>query len=117
MATITGLRPARETFDPNERNEDTINFNTDYTSFGHYMANHHYNDTDEVSGEEHIAFLASWLSRCIFCCKLLKVTKMFPTFANQLHDGRDNCLSQQMLGSLYETLRLAVDSLKTIKPG
>lgn len=116
IAAITSLRLTREIFYLNERNEDTISFNTGHASFGHYIVDHHDTDTGEVSDEEHIAFWALWLSRCIFYCKLLKAAKRFLTLANHLHDGRDIYLSQLMLGSLYETLGLVVDLLKTIKP-
>lgn len=51
METIIGLRPTSETFDPNESDEDTINFNNKRASFGRYIENYHVTDDDEVSDE------------------------------------------------------------------
>lgn len=103
ITTITGLRPTSDDFDPNGRDEDTITLNTNRASFRKYIEDHHDIEIDEVCDEEHIAFLDLWLSRCIFFCKSLKVAKRYLTLANQLHEGRDICLSQVMLGSLYES--------------
>lgn len=55
---IAGLRPTGEAFDPNEMNEDTINFEYNKDTFTHYMSEHHNTTTDEIFDEEHIAFLA-----------------------------------------------------------
>lgn len=70
-----GLLPTGKYFDPNERDEDTINFDTNRANFGRYIEDYHVTNTTEVSNEEHIAFLALWLLRCIFCCESLKVAK------------------------------------------
>lgn len=112
ITTIISLRPIGEIFDSNKIDEDTINFNNDHASFGKYIVDHYDTTTGEVFGEEHIPFLALWLSRCIFCCKSLKVAKRFMTLANQLHDRRNIFLHQLILGSLYETLGLAFETLK-----
>lgn len=116
IATIIVLRPTWKIFYPNERNKDTINFKTDRASFGHHIFDHYDIVIAEVFNEEHIAFLALWLSHCIFFCKSLKMEKRFLTLANQQHEGQNIFLSQLILGSLYETLGLAIDSLKTLKP-
>lgn len=105
--TINGLHPTGENFVPNERDENTINLNTNCANFGKYIEYYHVTDTAEVSNEEHIAFLSLWLSRCIFCCKSLKVAKIYLTLANQLHEGRYICLNQLIFGSLYESLRIS----------
>lgn len=102
----TSLCPTDDSLDPNEGDEDTISFNTNRASFGKYIEDHHATTIDE----EHISFLALWLLRCIFCCKSLKVAKTYLTLANQLHEGRDICLSQLILESLYESLGLATKS-------
>lgn len=52
------------------------------------------------------------LSCYIFYCKYLKVAKRFVSVANQLHEGRDICLSRLILGYLQESLRLASHALK-----
>lgn len=77
IVSITGLRPTDDNFEPNERDEDTINFNTNRASFGKYIKTYHNNNTVEVSDKEHFTFLALWLLRCIFCCKLLKEAKIY----------------------------------------
>lgn len=82
IKVITGLRPTGDNFDPNENDEDTINFNTKRASFGKYIEDHHVTYTNEVSDEEHTAFLALWLSRYIFSCKSLKVVKRYLTLDN-----------------------------------
>lgn len=97
IAAITGLRPTDDNLEPNGRDEDTINFNTKRASFGKYIKTHQKNNTVEVSDKENFTFLALWLLRCIFCCKLLKVDKIYITLANQLHEGHDICLSQLIL--------------------
>lgn len=51
-----------------------------------------------------------------FCCKYLKVANRYLTLANQLHEGYDIYLSQLILGSLYESLEVAIDALKNLKP-
>lgn len=69
-----------------------------------------------MSDVKHIAFLALWLSCCVFCFRSLKVAKKFITISSQLHKGRNLCLSQMILGSLYENLGMAVAIFKNITP-
>lgn len=116
IATIIGLRPTGENFDPNESDKDTINFNINCAIFGKYIEDYHVTNIDEIFDEEHITFLALWLSRFIFCCKSLKVAKRYLTLVNQLHKGHDIFLSQLILGSLYKSLGLATEFLKNLKP-
>lgn len=116
VASTTGLHPTGDSFKPNKRDENTIIFNTSCSSFGKYIEYHHDTDTEVMSDEEHIAFLVLWLSRCIFCCKSLKVAKRYLTLENQLDEGRDICISQLILGSIYESLRLATWTLKKLQP-
>lgn len=103
-------------FDPNEREEDAIEFDLNRSSFGKYIKDYHVTNNPEVYDEEHIAFLALWLVRCIFCCKYLKVEKRYLTLANQLHEGHDIFLSQLILWSLYKYLGVATEALKNLKP-
>ena len=76
----------------------------------------HIGTTNEVNDQEHIAFLALWLSRCVFCCKSLQVARRFLTLANQLHVGRNIFLSELILVGLYECLGEASSSLKEFEP-
>lgn len=62
VAAITGLRPFGDDFDPNYMTENTIGFDGNRATFTHYISDHHNKDTKEISDEEHIAFLALWLS-------------------------------------------------------
>lgn len=105
VAGITGLRPTSETFDPNENesDKDTINFDGDRANFGWYIKDYHVTNDNEVSDEEHIVFLALWISKCIFFCRSLKVVKIYITLGNQIHEGKDIFLSQLILRSLYES--------------
>lgn len=114
IAIVTGLCPIGKTFDPNESGEDTPSFDNNCASFGKYIEDYHVTDNDEVSDEKHVAFLTLWLSRCIFCCKPLKVEKRYITLANQLHEGKDVFLSQLILGLLYESLGLATKVLRNL---
>lgn len=116
IAAIVGLHPNGKYFNPNERDEDTINFDNNYAIFAKYILDHHDITTEEVLDKEHINFLAMWLPRFIFYFKSLKVAKRFLTLANMLHDGRSICLSQLILGSFYELLGLASESMKKLKP-
>lgn len=116
VADITKIFPTCETFDPNESDEDTINFDNNRVRFSWYIEEYHITDDKEVFGEEHIDFLALWLSRCIFCYRSLKVTKRYITLSNQIHEGKDVCLSKLILGSLYESLGLGTEDLRNIQP-
>lgn len=116
IATITGLCPNEENFDPNEREEDTIDFDTNRAGFGKYIEDYHVTNNPEFYDKEHIAFLSLWLLRCIFYYKSLKVAKHYLNLSNQLHEGCDIILSQLILGSLYESLRVVTDALKTLQP-
>ena len=100
VAAITGLRPTGETFSPTEADENVIPFDKNSAGFGKYMERFHVKNVDTVSDEEHIAFLALWLSKHVFCSRSLKVAKRFIALANHLHQGRNVRLSELILGSL-----------------
>ncbi|XP_050876617.1 auxin transporter-like protein 5 [Lathyrus oleraceus] len=97
-----------------------------YWAFGDMLLNHsnalmnsmYYYDKSsvEVSDQEHISFIALWLSRCVFCSKSLQVTKKFLTMANQLHVGHNLCVSEMILASLYESLGEGVTTFNNIQP-
>lgn len=104
VAAIIGLLPTSGNFDPNENDEDIIEFDSNHTGFSRYIEDYHVTGTTEVTAEERITFLALWFSRCIFCGRSLKVVKRYSTLANQLHEKKDICLSQLILWSLYESI-------------
>lgn len=116
IAAITGLRPTGENFNPNFMTEDSIGSDSNIATFTNYILYHHNQDNDEVSNEEHITFLALWLSRCVFCSKYLQVAKKYLTMANQLHARHKLCLSQMIPGCLYESLGEGVKILKQFRP-
>lgn len=117
IATITCLRPTGENFNPNFMTEDSIGLDGNQATFTNYILDHHNQDTDKVSDEEQILFLALWLSRCVFCSKSLQVAKKYLTMANQLHVGHKLFLSQMILGWLYESLGEGIEILKNFRPG
>lgn len=75
IASIIGLRPIIENFNPIFMTEESIGFDGNRATFTNYILDHHNQDTDEVSDEKHIAFLSLWLSRCVFFSKALQVAK------------------------------------------
>lgn len=101
ITAITGLKPTGETYDPDFMSKDTIGFDTYRVVFTTHISYYHDHDIDEVSDTEHITFLALWLSHCVFCSKSLQVAKKYFTLANQLHAGRNVCLSEMILANLY----------------
>ncbi|XP_058768267.1 uncharacterized protein LOC131641989 [Vicia villosa] len=117
VAAITGLRATGETFDPNVLDVDTINFNEATVTYTAFIQQYHDQANATVSDVEHIAFLALWLSRCVFCSRSIQVAKRYLCMANQLHDGKKLNLSQLILGFLYENLGEAVDLVKNYTTG
>ncbi|XP_058748016.1 uncharacterized protein LOC131620851 [Vicia villosa] len=117
VAAITGLRPTGETFDPNDMDNDTIGFNDSQVTYTAFIQKHHITAETTVSDEEHIAFLALWLSRCAFCSRSIQVAKRYLCMANQLHAGKKLNLSQLLLGFLYENLSEAANLTKNFKSG
>lgn len=116
VAAITGLCPDGDDFDPTDLDKDTIDFDDNHVGFNKYITDHHVDDNPEVTMEEYIAFLALWLSKCVFCCKSLKVAKRYLTLANQMHEERNINLGQLILGSLYIALGEATEALRNINP-
>lgn len=116
VEAITGLRPTSESFNPTDSKENSIGFDKDITGFTKYMEHYHDKDVDYVLDQEHIAFLALWLSKFVFCYRSLKVDKRFIALAHQLHQVRNTCLRKLILGSLYESLGEGVYLMMTLKP-
>src|SRR3954471_24660449 len=96
---------------------DTINFNEATVTNTAFIQKYHNTTHAEVSDVEHIAFLALWLSRCVFCSRSIQVAKRYLCMANQLHAGTKLNLNQLILGFLYENLGEATDLVKNYKAG
>lgn len=86
VAVITGLSPQGETFDPTLSTENTFTFGR--ANLLNYIEDHHNKNSVEVSDEEHIAFLTSWLSYYIFCPGSLQIAKSYITLTIQIHEGQ-----------------------------
>src|SRR4051812_306229 len=117
VAAIIGIRPTGETFDPNFMDTDTIQFNEATVTYTAFIQQYHNETNPDNSNEEHIAFLALWLSRCIFCSMSIQVAKRYLCMANQLNAGKRLNLSQLILGFLYENLGEATDFVKNYNIG
>ncbi|WJX64668.1 hypothetical protein P8452_49418 [Trifolium repens] len=87
VAAITGLPPTGDVYDPS-RVSHTIEIEFNSKTYSKYIAEHH--GEGEVSDEEHVAFLALWLSQHVFCTKSLQVARSFIIMANQIHEGQPN---------------------------
>jgi len=87
VAAITGLKPTGKIFDPDNCESD-ITFYFKRTTFGNYIIDHYNTETEEVSDEEHIAFLTLWLSMYVLFTRSIQVAKHYRTLAYQLHEGK-----------------------------
>lgn len=114
LAAIVGLNPMGEELDPFFLKEDSIGFEVSRAAYSTHINYYHEKSSAEVSDTEHIAFLAHWLCRYVFCSRSIQVAKKFITIANQLHAGRKHCLSEMILINLYESLGEGVTLLKTL---
>jgi len=114
VAAIIGLKPTGETFDPDACESNFFfDFDTDRAAFGNYIEDQHIRDEEEVSDEEHIAFLTFLLSLYVFCTRFIQVAKQYRTLAYQLHEGKQVCLSKLILGCLYESLNQGVADMRS----
>ncbi|MCH81851.1 hypothetical protein A2U01_0002644 [Trifolium medium] len=115
VAAITGLSPLGDTYDPykSTRNIEVVMRDKTYTK---YIAEQH-KDTEEVSDEEHVAFLALWLSQYVFCTRSLQVAKMFVPMATQLHECHQFGFGRLLLGCLYEAMRIVCGNIKKAGDG
>ncbi|KAK2426398.1 serine/threonine-protein phosphatase 7 long form protein [Trifolium repens] len=116
VAAITGLRPTGPTFDPKYT---TVNHQFDFKvlSFSGFLKTFHDLSDEDVSFEEHIAFLTYWLSHFVLCTSSLQVVKRLVPLAIMLHQGLDVALGRFILASLYDSLGQASDMLKKIEKG
>ncbi|KAI5397964.1 hypothetical protein KIW84_063684 [Lathyrus oleraceus] len=60
VASITGLRPTGEVFDPFVDIDDIIGFNSKRASFTNIITDHFDEATTEVSDEDNVTFLSLW---------------------------------------------------------
>ena len=104
IAAITGLRPTGDYFDPEDLYEDVIGFAATKPTYTTFINHFHDKSSSTVSEVEHIAFLAMWLSRFVFCTKSLQVPKKMLTLATQLHQGYPLYLAELILANLYESI-------------
>lgn len=85
VAAITSLSPLGETFDLAHSTETKLSFK--FPSLKLYIADHHVKYSEEVSDEEHIAFLTLWLSYYVFSPGSLQMTKSLIPLVIQIHEG------------------------------
>ncbi|KAL5148570.1 hypothetical protein HKD37_13G035601 [Glycine soja] len=116
VAALTGLRPSGETYDPTN-SSDNIKLVYKENTFSKYIAEHKGPVEEEVSDEEHVAFLTPWLSHYVFCTKSLQVAKRFIPMALQIHEGQNFGFGRLLLAVLYESLGEACYDLKKSKDG
>lgn len=112
VATITGLSPLGETFDPTLSTKNTFMFG--WASLMNYIEDNHNKDSVEVSNKEPIAFLTLWLSYYIFCHGSLQIAKSCIALAIKIHEDRQISLGKHLLASLYQALRLETLKLKIL---
>ncbi|CAJ2673185.1 unnamed protein product, partial [Trifolium pratense] len=115
VAAITGLSPLGDTYDPCKAS-DTIKFDFRNKSYSKYIVENR-KTSDEVSDEEHVAFLTLWLSQYVFCTQSLQVAKKFIPMAIQLHECQQFNFARLILGCLYESMRDACEHLKRTGDG
>ncbi|PNY13487.1 hypothetical protein L195_g014311 [Trifolium pratense] len=115
VAAITGLSPIGDTYDPFKAS-DTIKFDFHNKSYSKYIMENQKTD-DEVSAEEHVAFLILWLSQYVFCTQSLQVAKKYIPMAIQLHECQQFSFARLLLGCLYESMRDACEHLKKTGDG
>ncbi|KAK2449848.1 hypothetical protein QL285_009003 [Trifolium repens] len=116
VAAITGLRPVGDHFDPTKTG-DKVEVNFQEATFSKYIAEQMGKEGEEVSTEEHVAFLTLWLSHFVFCSKSLQVARMYIPLAQQINEGRLFSLGRFLLACLYEAMGNASDAIKASKDG
>jgi hypothetical protein len=115
VAVITGLPPTGDAYDPS-RVCNIIDFGFSSKTYSKYIAENQKDDA-EVGDEEHVAFLALWLSQHVFCTKSLQVARRFIIMANQIHEGQQIGFARLLLGCLYESMRSACENIKKTGDG
>lgn len=95
-AVISGLSPIGEDFLPNLTFAKSLKVNSSNMSYKAFIGNT-MRETEEISDEEHVAFLMCWISSFVFCCRSFVVATRIQTLA-QLN------LCKLLLGHLYAAL-------------
>lgn len=112
VAAIIGLSPLGDTFDPTAELRHSFDF--DRPGFQNYMEDHFDRESDDVSDQEHIAFLTLWLSYYIFFPGSLQIAKSYISLAIQLIGGKCISLGKLLLASLYRSLGKATTQMKEL---
>src|ERR1051325_5586812 len=117
-AALTGVKPTGIVF--NHTDHETISIKFDVGESKHPTYNnfiqHHHCDSEEVSDEEHVAFLTLWLSRFVFYSRSMQIAKKFAHLAATLHRSENVALGQLMLASLYSSMTDVVGQIKSFGP-
>src|ERR1051325_2827929 len=115
LAALTGVKPAGKIFNHTDYTPISIKFDVGESKHPTYtnFINYHQRDSDDVSDEEHVAFLTLWLSRFVFCSRSMQIAKQFVYLATPLHRGENISLGQLILASLYASLTDVVNQIKT----
>jgi hypothetical protein len=116
VAAITGLKPTGFTFDPKYKSNN-FHFDFKILSFSGFLKTYFKPAVEEVSAEEHIAFLTYWLSHFVLCTCSYQVVKRLVPLAILLHEGSDVALGRFILASLYDSLGQGNDLLKKTEKG
>lgn len=112
VAAMTGLSPLGDPFDLTLETRHAFDF--DRPGFQNYMEDHFDKESEDVSDEEHIAFLNLWLSYYMFCPGSLQIAKGYVPLAIQLLEGRHVSMGKLLLASLYRALGRATMQLKLL---
>ncbi|CAJ2644439.1 unnamed protein product [Trifolium pratense] len=115
VSAITGLRPTGKTYSPSD-SSDNITLNYKENAFSAYILKHSGPDNEEVSDEEHVAFLNLWLSHYVFCSRSLQIARKFIPMAVQIHERQHFGLGRLLLATLYESIGEVCDNLKGLTP-
>lgn len=101
VVAITALPPTGEDFPPPTSTlANTAKIDTTNMSYKAFVVNNT-RQTDEISKEEHVAFLMRRLSSFVFCCRSFQVHSQMQVFAQLLHEGHKLNLCKLLLGHLY----------------
>lgn len=112
ITAITRLNPIGETFTPIIETDNKFIF--ELSSFKNHISDHHKKKIEEVSDQEHIAFLTLFLSYFFFCSNSLQIAKKYSPLGIQLHEGRRIFLSKLLLVTLYQSIGNTSYKLKHI---
>ena len=118
VASLTGVRPAGVPFILSDHEIIPIKFDdgeSKHPTYNNFIL-HHCCDIEEVSDEEHVAFLTLWLSRFVFCSRSMQIARQFSHLASALLNKEHVALGQLILASLYSSLTDVVGQMKKFDP-